>query len=92
MSFILFLSLFYIPLCKGGVDFEKALTVAFVGEGSHSALSGLQVHLAFSPTFEDFRDKFILSHRFKLNLTTREKGIVFRFNIPIVAYFFNLDR
>jgi hypothetical protein len=28
---------------KGGVDFEKALTVAFVTEGSHSAVSGLQV-------------------------------------------------
>jgi len=38
MSFSFSLSL------KGGVDFEKALTVAFVGEGSHSALSGLQVH------------------------------------------------
>lgn len=27
---------------QGGVDFEKALTVAFVTEGSHSAASGLQ--------------------------------------------------
>jgi hypothetical protein len=50
MSFSFSLSL------KGGVDFEKALTVAFVQEGSHSALSGLQVHLAFSRNFRGFSE------------------------------------